>query len=465
MLPWCLVVLLLLLASFSLQAGGHAAISISVRPLVEVELGRPLVVPCTYNVSVASGVVTQWYIISTTSRVRISYRDSRRFVADADTGYTDRIDAQRDDSALALDATVVADERDFICQVFAGRAGVAEATTRVRLFSAPTVAVTASKRPVLLNGQRHEIGKCFVHNAYPEPHITWYKASLPLLPSPDVKVTRTVATEANGTFAVTSVLSYKPEEQDVGAGYRCVVNYTMPGGRSEAFASETIHVGLHYPEDVRLGPAEATQVTAGATQVTAGATQVTARATQVTAGATQVTAGATQVTAGATQVTPSSSGIPDYKCAEAGEAVSGGATPAPRHARPSGGSGGDGRSRCVTSPHSVPGLVRSRSVKVTVEGGAEEAEESGRGLPWIIIILTIIFMIVPLLVVIILALRHVCSGESEEEGSGGGEAAIAVGFVVSEEEEGGGHTLALHRATGAATRHGRRSLAEMCGRH
>ncbi|XP_075918359.1 basal cell adhesion molecule-like [Petromyzon marinus] len=133
MLPWCLVVLLLLLASFSLQ-GGHAAISISVRPLVEVELGRPLVVPCTYNVSVASGVVTQWYIISTTSRVRISYRDSRRFVADADTGYTDRIDAQRDDSALALDATVVADERDFICQVFAGRAGVAEATTRVWLF-------------------------------------------------------------------------------------------------------------------------------------------------------------------------------------------------------------------------------------------------------------------------------------------------------------------------------------------
>ncbi|XP_075915887.1 basal cell adhesion molecule-like [Petromyzon marinus] len=327
MLPRCLVVLLLLLSSFSSLQGGHAAISISVRPLVEVELGRPLVVPCTYNVSVASGVVTQWFIISTTSRVRISYRDLRRFVADGDTGYTDRIDAQRDDSALALDATVVADERDFICQVFAGRAGVAEATTRVRLFSAPTVAVTASKRPVLLNGQRHEIGKCFVHNAYPEPHITWYKASLPLLPSPDVKVTRTVATEANGTFAVTSILSYKPEERDVGAGYRCVVNYTMPGGRSEAFASETIHVGLHYPEDVRLGPT----------------------------GATQVTAGATQVTAGATQVTPSSSGIPDYKCAEAGEAVSGGAMPAPRHARPSGGSGGDGRSRCVTSPHSVPG--------------------------------------------------------------------------------------------------------------
>ncbi|XP_075918196.1 basal cell adhesion molecule-like isoform X3 [Petromyzon marinus] len=243
----------LLLLARSLRAvivaGGHAAISISVRPLVEVELGRPLVVPCTYNVSVASGVVTQWYIISTTSRVRISYRDSRRFVADADTGYTDRIDAQRDDSALALDATVVADERDFICQVFAGRAGVAEATTRVRLFSAPTVAVTASKRPVLLNGQRHEIGKCFVHNAYPEPHITWYKASLPLLPSPDVKVTRTVATEANGTFAVTSVLSYKPEERDVGARYRCVVNYTMPGGRSEAFASETIHVGLHCRRD------------------------------------------------------------------------------------------------------------------------------------------------------------------------------------------------------------------------
>ncbi|XP_075919155.1 basal cell adhesion molecule-like [Petromyzon marinus] len=437
MLPRCLVVLLLLLSSFSSLQGGHAAISISVRPLVEVELGRPLVVPCTYNVSVASGVVTQWFIISTTSRVRISYRDLRRFVADGDTGYTDRIDAQRDDSALALDATVVADERDFICQVFAGRAGVAEATTRVRLFSAPTVAVTASKRPVLLNGQRHEIGKCFVHNAYPEPHITWYKASLPLLPSPDVKVTRTVATEANGTFAVTSVLSYKPEERDVGAGYRCVVNYTMPGGRREAFASETIHVGLHYPEDMRLGPT----------------------------GATQVTAGATQVTAGVTQVTPSSSGIPDYKCAEAGEAVSGGATPAPRHARPSGGSGGDGRSRCVTSPHSVPGLVRSRSVKVTVEGGAEEAEESGRGLPWIIIILTIIFVIVPLLVVIISALHHVCSGESEEEGSGGGEAAIAVGFVASEEEEGGGHTLALHRATGAATRHGRRSLAEMCGRH
>ncbi|XP_075919290.1 basal cell adhesion molecule-like [Petromyzon marinus] len=458
MLPRCLVVLLLLLSSFSSLQGGHAAISISVRPLVEVELGRPLVVPCTYNVSVASGVVTQWFIISTTSRVRISYRDLRRFVADGDTGYTDRIDAQRDDSALALDATVVADERDFICQVFAGRAGVAEATTRVRLFSAPTVAVTASKRPVLLNGQRHEIGKCFVHNAYPEPHITWYKASLPLLPSPDVKVTRTVATEANGTFAVTSILSYKPEERDVGAGYRCVVNYTMPGGRSEAFASETIHVGLHYPEDVRLGPTAATQVTAGATQVMAGATQVT----------------------------PSSSGIPDYKCAEVpsrcvtittSTTTSVPPPPAPGRRCPAGPRrprdtrGRPGGAAATAAPGASPrrtpcrGLVRSRPVKVTVEGGAEEAEESGRGLPWIIIILTIIFVIVPLLVVIISALHHVCSGESEEEGSGGGEAAIAVGFVASEEEEGGGHTLALHRAMGAATRHGRRSLAEMCGRH
>ncbi|XP_061436809.1 basal cell adhesion molecule-like, partial [Lethenteron reissneri] len=228
-----------------IAAGVEAAISVAVTPLVEVELGSPLVIPCTVTSSVGDEVVTQWFIISRSSRTRISYRDARLFVADVGTGYESRIDARRSDSALALSATETADERHFVCQALAGRAGVAEATASVRVFSAPTVAVAASQWPKLLNQQQHKIGECFVRNAYPEPLITWYKDSLPLRPSPDVKVTRKVATESDGTFAVTSVLHYQLQRRDVGAGYRCVVNYTMPGGRSETVASETIHVHFY----------------------------------------------------------------------------------------------------------------------------------------------------------------------------------------------------------------------------
>ncbi|XP_061437172.1 basal cell adhesion molecule-like [Lethenteron reissneri] len=148
-------VALLFLASVSFQ-GVEAAISVAVTPLVEVELGSPLVIPCTVTSSVGDEVVTQWFIISQSSRTRISYRDARRFVADVGTGYESRIDTQRSDSALALSATVAADERDFVCQALAGRAGVAEATASVRVFSAPTVAVVATQMPVMLTQQQQQ---------------------------------------------------------------------------------------------------------------------------------------------------------------------------------------------------------------------------------------------------------------------------------------------------------------------
>ncbi|XP_061437201.1 basal cell adhesion molecule-like [Lethenteron reissneri] len=451
-------VALLLLVSVSFQ-GVEAAISVAVTPLVEVELGSPLVIPCTVTSSVGEEVVTQWFIISQSSRTRISYRDARLFVADLGTGYESRIDARRSDSALALNATETADERDFVCQVVAGRASVAEATASVRVFSAPTVAVTASQRPVLLKPQHHhKIGECYVRNAYPEPLVTWYKDSLPLWPSPDVKVTGTVATESDGTFAVTSALSYQLQRWDVGAGYRCVVNYTVPGGRSEAVASETIYVTVHYPprrvalilESPRAAVMEGDTVVLRCRADGFPPPEVDfymSSPTRVDYG--HATAG-DALTLPA--VTRGHSGT--YGCrVRSGNGVHGRLSGsvdllvhyAHHHGEPSSTvaattrlpAGAVVQAASSPSPSSPPpppspsvstGLGRSRPVKVAAEGGAEKAELSARGLPWFAII------VLPLFVVLsIWAILYACSKESQEErfGAGGGEAALSRAWTLT----------------------------------
>uniref|UniRef100_S4RGE5 Ig-like domain-containing protein n=1 Tax=Petromyzon marinus TaxID=7757 RepID=S4RGE5_PETMA len=242
----------------SVVPGTLAAITVNVSPLVEVELGKPLEIPCTYKPSIGNAVNVQWFIVSTPhfisklTRLRIIYKDMNEFLIDDGTDYSDRIN-KGTDFTLMLNTTMAMDERDFICQVSAGPAGVGEATASVKVFcnsppAAPKVDITASTLPVLVNKQLYKIGECLVQNAYPEPNITWYKGSVPLLPSAaphfDVKVTPTVTKETDGTFTVTSVLNYKPQKSDVRAKYHCEVNYKMPGS-SKAIDSEKINVTMH----------------------------------------------------------------------------------------------------------------------------------------------------------------------------------------------------------------------------
>ncbi|XP_032820321.2 CD166 antigen-like isoform X1 [Petromyzon marinus] len=422
MFPQYLAVLLLTCIAFQ---GTLAAITVNVSPLVEVELGKPLEIPCTYKPSIGNAVNVQWFIISKLTRLRIIYKDMNEFLIDDGTDYSDRIN-KGTDFTLMFNTTMAMDERDFICQVSAGPAGVGEATASVKVFSAPKVDITASTLPVLVNKQLYKIGECLVQNAYPEPNITWYKGSVPLLPSADVKVTPTVTKETDGTFTVTSVLNYKPQKSDVRAKYHCEVNYKMPGS-SKAIDSEKINVTMHYPpEKVNLiieSPSVA--VKEGDTVVFRCETDgfplpeidfyqslpakfdfsSIARKDRLTLPAVNRNNTGTygchafnpdwmetsmnsskdlvvnylddvkltpsepiKVMAGVqvqvTCATPSSSGIPTYTWTKAGKVVSNVAT----LNLPSAKLSDMGEYSCVASLPSVPGLERSSSVKVTVEG-------------------------------------------------------------------------------------------------
>ncbi|XP_061436814.1 basal cell adhesion molecule-like [Lethenteron reissneri] len=200
-------------------------------------------------------------------------------------------------------------------------------------------------------------------------------------PPPEIDFYRSSPTRVDyGHAAAGNALTLPAVSRDHSGTYGCRVR----GGRDPPDSS--VDLLVHYADDVKpLGPTEATRLTAG---------------------------DVVQVASAAASSSSSPAGIPTLTWTQAGTALSGGATLTLRSATPS--------KMGATSPPSVPGLGRSRPVKVAVGGhrggGAEEAEASGRGLPWLIIILNLLLVVVPplFLVFCVWALRHVCSREPRE---------------------------------------------------
>nr|XP_033818855.1 basal cell adhesion molecule-like [Geotrypetes seraphini] len=194
----------------------------------------------------------QWFIKDKNEeRRRIAYRDEIGTSIDRNTEYTEKISVDQDFS-LRITGVEVTDERVFYCQVMAGAAGNGEGMTSLKVYALPELQEVKKNEGTLsvTESSASEIGTCVGKNGNPAPTITWYKNGK-VLPATTERnndmylVSRTVK-EASGLYSVSSTLYLRPNKQDKDSEFYCRLQYLMPQGKTESVDSEVFSLKLHY---------------------------------------------------------------------------------------------------------------------------------------------------------------------------------------------------------------------------
>ncbi|XP_041098317.1 cell surface glycoprotein MUC18 isoform X2 [Polyodon spathula] len=229
--------------------GVSAEVTVSMKDVVEVQLGDTATIQCTPHFSEETKtVLVQWFIMGLDRRERIYYTDGTDSVADNGTEYTDRISVQ-EDYTLAISNVGLSDERAFICQVGGMSAGNGENRTELRVYDAPEFpAIDGTRSGLSVSSEEiQKVASCVSRNGYPEPKITWYKNRSPLQTEEEKTVVMSQVTkEASGLYTVSSSLLYRVSKEDVNSTFYCEVSYRMPGAE-KMMESRAINVTVHYP--------------------------------------------------------------------------------------------------------------------------------------------------------------------------------------------------------------------------
>ncbi|KAG7216899.1 hypothetical protein INR49_001553, partial [Caranx melampygus] len=231
------------------------AVTVKVAPKIEVLKGETARLPCTFTVSPGSSPIVEWYIEEQGTRKRVAYRSQGDAGSDEGTPLTGRVTIE-EDFTLTISSAQPSDELPFVCQVTSGLAGVADATTMVKVFYAPEKPdLTRPSSQAISVGQTtsSEIGTCVTMNGHPQPRIIWFKDDQPL---PEVKDRKektymipSVVKEASGLFTIKSTLYMQPTKADKDSVFQCTVEYSMPGDQIKQKKSDTITINLNYPSE------------------------------------------------------------------------------------------------------------------------------------------------------------------------------------------------------------------------
>ncbi|XP_030067052.1 basal cell adhesion molecule isoform X2 [Microcaecilia unicolor] len=230
-----------------------AEVVVSVPEVVEAELWKNVLIPCTHMITEGpADYSVQWFIADKNGeRRRIAYRDEFSTSIDRNTEYTERVSVDQDFS-LRITGVEVTDERVFYCQVMAGEAGNGEGMTNLKVYAPPELQEVKKNAGTLsvTESSASEIGTCVGKNGNPAPTITWYKNGK-VLPATTERnddiylVSRTVK-EASGLHSVSSTLYLRPTKQDKDSKFYCRLQYLMPQGKTESVDSEKFSLKLHY---------------------------------------------------------------------------------------------------------------------------------------------------------------------------------------------------------------------------
>ncbi|KAG7475017.1 cell surface glycoprotein MUC18-like isoform X1 [Solea senegalensis] len=234
-----------------------AAVSVKVTPKVEVLKGDTAKLPCTYSGTPPSGNdLVEWYIEEQGTRKRVAFRpQGGAGKSDEFTPLSGRVTIG-EDFTLTITSTQPSDELVFYCQVNAGPAGVADASTMLKVFFAPEKPeLTKPSSQAISVGETtsSEIGTCVAKNGHPQPRIIWFKDGQPLAEHKDRKektyMVPSVVKEASGLSTAKSTLYMQPNKADKDSVFHCVVEYSMPGDLIKQKKSDTITINLNYPSE------------------------------------------------------------------------------------------------------------------------------------------------------------------------------------------------------------------------
>ncbi|XP_030014877.1 basal cell adhesion molecule-like isoform X2 [Sphaeramia orbicularis] len=235
----------------------NGTVTVKVTPVVEVEKGEAISLPCTYTVSSSSSkAVIEWYIEEQGTRKRVAFRsEGGEGKSDEGTPLSSRVTIG-DDSSLTIKVVQPSDELTYICQVTAGPAGVGDGATQLKVFFAPEKPelTKPSSQAIYIGGsESSEISKCVSMNGHPQPRIIWFKDNNPLAEVKDktqeTYMVPSVVKEASGLFTIQSTLYMRPTKADKDSVFYCVVEYLMPQNQIRKKMSDKISINLNYPSE------------------------------------------------------------------------------------------------------------------------------------------------------------------------------------------------------------------------
>ncbi|KAF3700555.1 Cell surface glycoprotein MUC18 [Channa argus] len=228
-------------------------VELTTQETVEVYLGDSAQILCQYNVTDGnnqpSDLFVQWFVTSDirVSRKLIFYGDDKKQKVVDNTDYSDRINVTLDhqEAQLTIQNVQLSDNRQFICHVQEKVFGFAVVTTDLRVFAPPDAPVIKDVMTGIsvTNEMPSKVASCEVRNSFPEPNITWYKNSMPLMSSAGHA---NVSRDPRGFFSVQSTLEYKAVREDEDAYFSCEVSFFVPGG-VRTLESNSINITVYYP--------------------------------------------------------------------------------------------------------------------------------------------------------------------------------------------------------------------------
>ncbi|XP_051901540.1 basal cell adhesion molecule-like isoform X2 [Pristis pectinata] len=197
-------------------------------------------------------VMVEWFVLNKNGdRERIAYKDQTSSVVDPGTGFTDRVSVDGD-FGLTISPVLLQDEQSFLCQVIAGAAGSHEGKTELKVYDSPEQPEVTSNLAILSVTEQlpSEIGSCTSRNGYPAPSVVWYKDGAPLdtitTHHRHMYMTPRVVKETSGLYTVSSQLYLKLEKKDKDSEFWCQVRYRGVGGEERRLDSERFTISLHY---------------------------------------------------------------------------------------------------------------------------------------------------------------------------------------------------------------------------
>ncbi|XP_072283306.1 basal cell adhesion molecule [Pyxicephalus adspersus] len=241
-----------LLLIIALLPGCLCAVTVSVPPKVEIEIGQEAILKCTPKFSGSPKYSIEWSLLDQEgSRVRIATYNDGSTSVDHGTDFTSRV-AIRSDNSLVIKDVRVKDEGTFICRVTSASEGSGEGSTELKVYvtpAAPELTVNAQLLSIT-EVIASEVGTCISRNSYPAPTIEWYRNQEPLNAKnekgTELYATSRTTTEASGLYTVSSTLFLKPQKEDVDAVFSCKAIFPLPGGHTSQMESKVFKLNLHY---------------------------------------------------------------------------------------------------------------------------------------------------------------------------------------------------------------------------
>ncbi|KAG9482571.1 cell surface glycoprotein MUC18 [Eleutherodactylus coqui] len=158
-----------------------------------------------------------------------------------------RIQIKRN-TQLVIKDVQIRDEKLFICRVEDQNGEVKESQVHLRVYKTPDdPEITMEESGIQITDETVQLGECESKNGFPTPNITWYKNNTELKNGKDgVVILPQLTMLSNGLITVKSFLSGPVTKSDVYSVFYCDVTYLVPKGLFMK-ESEKKNITVDYP--------------------------------------------------------------------------------------------------------------------------------------------------------------------------------------------------------------------------